>query len=272
MSERRQTPLLKWRDMPNHLQFNPFILHGYRPTQTGWQCLGSLSYLHNETVNVLTHLLPCIFTVLAVPWLIPWHLVTVPILPYLHILALITPWLGSVIYHLFMNHHAGVQLYTRLLQIDMIGIWVTHSVGAFTTLVATVCCLSSPISWSLCGLYVIYCIYSFVQCLKADTVFKRRICFLGMIVIQFTAASLRPRIGGGSGVAYHHYLIQDVWAITGAIIGAVRIPERWFPGTFDTYCNSHHIMHVMVVVAIYHMHEAACHDLIWMTSRLGQSC
>ena len=55
-------------------------------------------------------------------------------------------------------------------------------------------------------------------------------------------------------------------AILGAIIGATNIPERWAPpGALDLLCNSHHVMHIMVVYAIYHMHSAAVLDLTWMS-------
>lgn len=47
--------LLHWRDMPRHLQFNPYVLTGYRPLQTWLGCLRSLFYFHNETINILTH-------------------------------------------------------------------------------------------------------------------------------------------------------------------------------------------------------------------------
>ena len=47
--------LLHWRDMPQHLQFNPYVLTGYRPLQSWAGCVGSLFYFHNETINILTH-------------------------------------------------------------------------------------------------------------------------------------------------------------------------------------------------------------------------
>lgn len=47
--------LLQWEDMPTHLQFNPYVKTGYRPLLSAWGCVHSLSYLHNETVNILTH-------------------------------------------------------------------------------------------------------------------------------------------------------------------------------------------------------------------------
>lgn len=47
--------LLHWRDMPQHLQFNPYVLTGYRPLQSLAGCVCSLFYFHNETINILTH-------------------------------------------------------------------------------------------------------------------------------------------------------------------------------------------------------------------------
>ena len=38
------------------------------------------------------------------------------------------------------------------------------------------------------------------------------------------------------------------------------------PGSLDLFFNSHHLMHVLVVWAVYHMHAAATLDLQWMTS------
>ena len=51
----------------------------------------------------------------------------------------------------------------------------------------------------------------------------------------------------------------------GAAIGAMHIPEKWFPGRLDMYLNSHNIMHVLVVTAVYSMHVATMKDLQWMT-------
>lgn len=51
----KKSHLLQWKDMPKHLQFNPYIFTGYRPLLSAWGCLNSLFYLHNETINILTH-------------------------------------------------------------------------------------------------------------------------------------------------------------------------------------------------------------------------
>ncbi|KFB48919.1 AGAP000844-PA-like protein [Anopheles sinensis] len=44
----------------------------------------------------------------------------------------------------------------------------------------------------------------------------------------------------------------------------MHIPEKWFPGSVDIYLNSHNIMHVLVVVAVYSMHQATIRDIEWM--------
>lgn len=47
--------LQDWKEMPGYLQFNPYVLTGYRPLQNVSECFGSLFYFHNETFNILTH-------------------------------------------------------------------------------------------------------------------------------------------------------------------------------------------------------------------------
>lgn len=52
---RPEEDLLQWKDMPKYLQFNPYVLTGYRPLTTFKGCCFSLFYWHNETVNIFTH-------------------------------------------------------------------------------------------------------------------------------------------------------------------------------------------------------------------------
>lgn len=47
--------LKDWKEMPRYLQFNPYVLTGYRPLQNVSECFASLFYFHNETFNILTH-------------------------------------------------------------------------------------------------------------------------------------------------------------------------------------------------------------------------
>lgn len=47
--------LLDWASSPPHLQFNKYVLTGYRPISSVQDCIRSLFYLHNELGNIYTH-------------------------------------------------------------------------------------------------------------------------------------------------------------------------------------------------------------------------
>ncbi|CAO3577726.1 unnamed protein product [Absidia cylindrospora] len=50
--------ILQWEELPTWLHDNRFITNGYRqPTDSYIECLKSVFYLHNEYVNIWTHLL-----------------------------------------------------------------------------------------------------------------------------------------------------------------------------------------------------------------------
>lgn len=59
--------------------------------------------------------------------------------------------------------------------------------------------------------------------------------------------------------------LQDLLAVLGGFVGALRVPEKWVPGRLDLLANSHHIMHVVVVYAVYHLHQGAVLDLVWLS-------
>ena len=47
--------LLTFNQIPTHLRFNRFVLSHYRAPANWKGCLMSLCYMHNETINILTH-------------------------------------------------------------------------------------------------------------------------------------------------------------------------------------------------------------------------
>lgn len=51
--------ILPWENLPKWMQSDPYIRRGYRRQYNSFSaCLQSLFYLHNETVNIWSHLLP----------------------------------------------------------------------------------------------------------------------------------------------------------------------------------------------------------------------
>lgn len=55
-----------WHEIPVWLQDNHYILRGYRhPSNSYWKSAGSITYLHNESVNIWTHLIGAILATVA---------------------------------------------------------------------------------------------------------------------------------------------------------------------------------------------------------------
>lgn len=46
-----------------------------------------------------------------------------------HYLACLCPTVGSVVYHLFMNHVGGEHVYDTLLSLDMVGVCLVNTLG-----------------------------------------------------------------------------------------------------------------------------------------------
>ena len=55
-----------WNDLPAWLQDNQHIHSGYRPASNSYRkSLASLTHLHNESVNIYTHLIGAVLALLA---------------------------------------------------------------------------------------------------------------------------------------------------------------------------------------------------------------
>ena len=78
--------------------------------------------------------LPILIVILSIPSMLDWSAITVQILPGLHVLCCMSPWIGSVIYHVFMNNRKGAGVYNFLLSFDIFGIWVSQAMGKFRLL------------------------------------------------------------------------------------------------------------------------------------------
>ena len=53
--ELQSHPLFRVESCPPWLRFNKYILDGYRCHLSTDQCVESLFYIHNETVNIYSH-------------------------------------------------------------------------------------------------------------------------------------------------------------------------------------------------------------------------
>lgn len=60
--------IVLWDNLPHWQRDNQYIVRGYRRATNSYrQCFASLSYMHNETVNIYTHLLGSLAFILLAP-------------------------------------------------------------------------------------------------------------------------------------------------------------------------------------------------------------
>ncbi|CAH1406715.1 unnamed protein product [Nezara viridula] len=257
--------LLRRGEVPPHLQFNPYVLAGYRPLLGLWGSLCSLCYLHNETVNILSHALAIVYILCVLQYELPWSEVDCHLLMYCHLAGTLCPWIGSFVYHLFMNMDRPPPFYYRLLQLDMLGIWVSQSFGALTMVCASVACLPKLVQWIVIASYSLLSLLGLFKAMAASSPWKRRMCFALPFLMRNCLVLLRlTKYGGGNPDGLLYVILQDLISLIGGAIGALNVPERWMPGSLDYCFNSHNIMHVLVVLAVYYMNLSTISDLLWL--------
>ncbi|KAF2788596.1 HlyIII-domain-containing protein [Melanomma pulvis-pyrius CBS 109.77] len=276
-TSQQKPPLCAFSKLPKWYQDNPHIISSYRPVSHSYNaCIHSLGYLHNETVNIYTHLLPALILALALPTLqihisriftdAPWtdrFMLTLTPMACLFTLSL------SATYHTLMNHSHTVSSSCLLLD--------------YTGILALI--LASFISGVYVGFY--------------DSPFHQRVYWAMILVLVVTSCLLvlHPRLQGpvyrphrtaafiltalsgfapvfhgvylyGLNTAFHEkgvkwWLAEGAWYGLGAMFFAKRVPESlpWTKrnqrgdgkGLFDVWGSSHQIFHCCVVAG------AACH-------------
>lgn len=128
--------ILKIDEVPRWYDVNPFILSGYRPQSNS--VLGSLAswtYLHNETGNIYSHLIPAVVSIFAQSFMyehvrrqypnltsFDWSMLSLQLLTATICLA------ASTMYHTLLNHSPTVS--HHWLHCDYVGI-ITLILGNF---------------------------------------------------------------------------------------------------------------------------------------------
>jgi adiponectin receptor len=257
--------LLHYHHLPDWMKDNDFLLFGHRPPMHNFkECFTSMFYLHTETINIWTHLIGFLaFVFLTVysmthPSLSSWEERAV----YLAFFIGAMLCLGfSWVFHTVYCHSEHVsRLFNKL---DYCGIALL-TLGSFVPYIY----------------YAFYCHFSYKLFYLALVFILTVACIVISTVNTFASPkfrSLRVAVFIGLGVSgvipcTHYILIEGLWQaiyyaalgwlllmgflyIAGAVIYALRVPERIFPGKFDIWFQSHQIFHVLVVAgALVHFH------------------
>ncbi|KAH3919625.1 hypothetical protein HBI56_029110 [Parastagonospora nodorum] len=260
--------LLTWDEIPAWYQDNEFILSSYRAVSQSYRrSIGSILGIHNETVNIFSHLIGSVlFLALPVPVyrsLKPRYntATTADIVVFsTFFFGVATCFALSAIFHIFNNHSARVHVFGN--QLDYLGIVI--------------------LMWGStvpCVYYGFYCTpalqktyYSLVSVLAAGCVYAtlhpafRRPKYRPYRATMYAGLGLSfiiPIVHGISIFGWETQMwrmsldwmaLMTTFNLTGGALYAMRIPEKWYPYRFDVWGASHQIMHCFVICAgIAHM-------------------
>ncbi|KAI3339576.1 mPR-like GPCR protein [Ustulina deusta] len=256
--------LISYDELPTWHQDNPFIRHSYRPiSRSAASCLRSWGFLHNETLNIYTHLIPAAAALfIGQAWVLSHlrqkyaHVSTSDYVIFAFLLSASATCLGiSSAYHTLMSHSREVE--ARWLRLDFVGI-IILIVGSFVSgIYVGFWCepTERKIYWSMSvSLGVLSIIIMVAPCFQGP---KWRTFRLVVFVVT-GLSGFAPIIHGihmfgfaqmvkQSGLPY--YFAEGGLFLIGAVTYASRFPERIKPGTFDVFGSSHQIFHVLVVIA-----------------------
>ena len=212
----------------------------------------------------------------------------------------------SVMYHLFMAATTSKAAYTRLLMVDVVGVWVVSTTGFLAGTWASFACFAEP-GWRV-GVVLSIAALSLLQIFRSSTAKGRGLALLVLSVARYVCRHVPPnasttrntaeqqqapaprfttyppprahahthihrlaafcvRAWYGLGMpGLQYWLLGEVFAVIGGTVNVLRIPERWSPGTFDLVANSHNLMHIITGIALYIATIALDADRAWIYS------
>jgi adiponectin receptor len=263
---RKMWNVCNFHNLPQWLQDNDFLHTGHRPPLNSFQaCFQSIFRIHTETGNIWTHLLGCIaFFVMTL------YFASRPeeelsfqdkLVFIIYFIGAITCMGFSFVFHTVHCHSETVgKFFSKL---DYCGI--------------AILIMGSFVPWLYYGFYCEP--YSWILYLIL-------IVALGLVAMvvalwdKFSDPGLRPLRAGvfttfgliGVIPALHYGAVEGFFSnftlislgwlllmgflyISGALLYALRVPERFFPGKCDLLFQSHQIFHVLVILAAFvHYH------------------
>lgn len=241
---------------------NEYILTGYRRQSTSYhRSIKSILALHNETGNIWSHLTGALLFALS---LFRFHRSVWPqissgqlgdiIAVSVYYLGVVNCFILSSTYHTMSNHSKEVHKFGN--ELDHLGVvfviygstmpgtffefychpglrtwyWVMSTTFAVASAVFTLRPKFRQPAYRKARFYT-------YTSLGASTFFP---IIHGLFIYGYEEVNRR--------MSLDYFLGLGVLNFTGAAVYAARIPERWFPRTFDIWGSSHQIMHVLVVL------------------------
>ncbi|KAK0731915.1 hemolysin-III related-domain-containing protein [Lasiosphaeris hirsuta] len=247
----------------------PLIYSGYRPVNYSVKlCFRSLACLHNETVNIFSHLLPA-SAALGLSGLVPWFFDAhfpdavwqdrLVFQTYLATCALC--FAVSALYHAFLCHseryrHLWVRFDYAAILLQILGSFISGIyIGFYCEPVL------QRMYWSLIGaLSLLSAAVVLNPRFQSGRWRRARVCsFAATGFSAFTpiihAAVIFPYRQLDQQAGLRYYYIEGILVLIGTFHYMSHFPESWKPGKFDIWGASHQVFHIFVVLsAIVHLY------------------
>jgi adiponectin receptor len=269
--------LLEWAELHPWMRDNEYLQTNYRRASNSYRLsLLSITRLHNETVNIWSHILGALAFIYSL-YHLHTSLQTILLLSTwadlaaisIYYLSVINCFLLSATYHLLSNHSNAV--HTLGNKLDHLGIVLVIYGSTFPALYFEFYC--QPTHRNTYGAALTVCaLLSCIFTLRPEfrTSHARRLRVL--VYVSFALACFLPVIHGlhiwsyaelDQRMGLRNIVIMALCQFSGGVIYATRIPERWSPRTFDIWGASHQIMHILVLCGAFSLEAGWIGALHW---------
>lgn len=271
--------LIYYTDLPQLWKNNEYILSGYRfiPLENWGALLKSAFELHNETINIHSHLAGVII-VLPLFWPskgLDEHTTWADrFVQTIYLVAALKCLVSSVVWHVFAGC-SNAKWFERAACVDYSGVALLVAASLWTTIYNEFYCQPN--------LAMLYSLTTLVTGAVGAIVpwaswFNQRenkglriavflgMCFTGLL--PFLHASYEH--GLYKTLNFLSPIIPSVMCyIIGLVLYATNFPERYWPGSFDIFGHAHQFWHISIVLAILLHYRAA---LQFHANRFDFSC
>jgi adiponectin receptor len=257
----KEKGLLRYHDLPAPWRINPHIIRGYRFHDSKRACLYSIVTPSNETFNIWSHLIGLIIVLSIAFYFYPtsdhFSLATKTdvVIAGIFFFAACKCLVCSCMWHTF-NSIAEKDLMECFACVDYTGISLLIAASIMTTEYTAFYC--EPVSrWGWIGVTALFGIGGTIlpwhpTFNKADLAWVR-VSFYVLLAATglFPTFQVAFTRGAASAAYFYSPIIKSLLVyLCGAVLYAMKVPEKWFPGAFDYVGGSHNIWHLAVLGGI----------------------
>jgi adiponectin receptor len=252
---------LPYEIVPDWSKDNPYILGHYRHTGKRWDYyMRSIFSIHNETVNIWTHILAALGYLSFLIWsIIEYHnviqtYIIQAIVFYGYIIVSFICFSFSTIMHTF--YPISERTCNRLMSLDYSGIFMnmTSSISAFIYFSFYCDVLYQKLYFILLSTVTLIIMSIFIKynCLTAPNLKTFRIFLFIIYGLSLLAPIIHRLTVSLQNDSYfldelRLCLLSILFYVSGIVFYITLIPEKIKPGKFDLIGNSHNIFHILVL-------------------------